>query len=256
MPRLHVFDGSSHQSLEFPSLSRAPARVAVRRRVLDPGVALIQPEELDLGPADGEDLQAIAASFDALAPDPYDSTRMRYRAHGELSLQTNAGFPVAVRLDQSSYRQSSIFNSAAGGRARLFPHLPESLFPLLFWRVVCGILEYLPESIRQTPTLRVQIHQLSYRAGSQPAVAPSLGLHRDGEPFTAVVLVSARDLWGGDSIVANDFGQLVLGHALRRPLEILLLNDAAVLHAVTPVLRGRRDVLLIDYTPMVPDVPK
>lgn len=255
MPRVNIFQAWREEIYNLKPLLDAASVRCARRLLAKPGVALISPGQINLSRGDLWDLRRLTASFDRLSPDPYDPTRRRYRAHGELSIETNAGYPIITQLDTSSYRQSARLNPSEGGQERLFRPLPKLIIQKLFWRLTVGLLDCLPVSIRQAATLRVQIHQLSYRANSGPAVSPPLGLHRDGEPFTAVVFIAKHGLKGGDTLITNDAGELLLGHALSEPLETVLMNDSAVLHAVTPVLEGRRDVLLIDYTPKVPDVP-
>lgn len=254
MPRVNIFQAWREDIYSLNPLLEAATLKSVRRQLEVPGVALLAPAQLNLSRADLRDLRRLSASFDKLVPDPYDPSRRRYRAHGELSIETNGGYPVITLLGTSSYRQAAQLNPSEGGRERLFDPLPKLLMQKLFWRLLIGLLDCLPATIRQSATLRAQVHQLSYRAGPGPAVPPPLGLHRDGEPFTAIVLIAKRDLRGGDTIIANDAGELLLGHALSDPLEIIIINDSAVLHAVSPVLQGRRDVLLIDYTPKLPHV--
>lgn len=255
MPTLHYFDASRVHVFELTPLLPSNVVATARRRLITPGVALITASSVILSEADQADLDAIADSFDSLTPDPYDRSMRRFRAHGEFSFETNTGWPIITRLHYGTYRQSARFNPLEAGRERVFRSLPDSLLTPLLWRMVYTIFGCLPDSIQSVPTLRIQIHQFSYRARHGPAVSSPLGLHRDGEPYTAVVFIGKSDLWGGDTIVADEHGQLVLGHSLSEPLETLLLNDAAVVHAVTPVLRGRRDVLLVDFTPKVADVP-
>lgn len=252
---VHVFSGAQHDTHELAPLLDVEARARARRALVRPGAVLLSPLTMALGSRDRRDLELMQASFDGLTLDPYDGLAGRYRAHGQLSLETNAGHPIITRLNRSTYRQSAWLNPAEAGRERRFEALPSALFQRLLLRLVIGLFECLPGALQEAPTLDLNIHQVSYRALTGPSVATPLGLHRDGEAFTAIVLLTQHDLIGGDSVVADSGLQLLLAHSLRKPLETLLLNDAVVVHQVTPLLQGRRDVLIIDYTPKVPNVP-
>jgi len=249
--RISTFRGHLvHRFRGMPLISPARANRA-RRELREKGLTRLEAHAFDLDAMDGKDLPALIGSFDELRRDPYDPKGTRFRAHAELSLEVNGENPIFV-AGPSAYRQTTELNPGEEGKVRTFDALPESAWHRFTWRLMDGLIRCLPDD-SAARSHRVQIHQISYRATlGTPSVSSPIGLHRDGEPYTAVVLMRTEDLRGGQSVVTSlDERDCLLAHTLMQPLEVLIINDVLVKHQVTPVELGRRDVLLIDFTPKV-----
>lgn len=91
-------------------------------------------------------------------------------------------------------------------------------------------------------------------------------LHRDGQPYTAVHLVSRHDVTGGLNYIApprysgRNVDELpadaLTTFTLTEPLDSYIVDDAAVCHHVSAVgcapgaASGSRTVMLIDFSPI------
>jgi hypothetical protein len=80
------------------------------------------------------------------------------------------------------------------------------------------------------------------------------GVHRDGFPFISIHLIGLRDVRvGGVTHLVRPSGEPVATHRISQPLDSVYLDDAALLHVVTPIVAGtgvaHRDVLLMSYRP-------
>src|SRR5262249_50733077 len=96
----------------------------------------------------------------------------------------------------------------------------------------------------------VGVHVISYEAREgAPAVSSPDCLHRDGEPYFALHLLRREDAVGGGNIVAHASKRTIAETCLEAPFDTLVIDDSQCYHAVTPLERGRRVVLIIDFCP-------
>jgi hypothetical protein len=100
----------------------------------------------------------------------------------------------------------------------------------------------------------VEVHQfrIDARTGEIGRPTPE-GMHRDGVDYVLVLLVSRRNIASGITSV-HDLTGRALGHfTLTEPLDSALVDDARVMHGVTPVEPldpaepGHRDVLVVTF---------
>ena len=79
------------------------------------------------------------------------------------------------------------------------------------------------------------------------------GKHRDGHNFVAMHLIQRKNVSGGGTTIYNKDEQPLQYVVLRNPLDSVYVEDARVMHSVTPIHSenniepGERDVLLVTY---------
>jgi hypothetical protein len=119
--------------------------------------------------------------------------------------------------------------------------------------------------------VNVHIVQIFATPG-RPGVSSPPVLHRDGEFYTFAFLLERRNVMGGENVigslnVANKHpneipaSEIIARFTLQKPLEGYVVDDHRVSHFVDAVVvdeatacLGYRTILLIDFTPAVPDI--
>lgn len=95
-----------------------------------------------------------------------------------------------------------------------------------------------------------------------PGVSSPGVLHKDGEPYTFIHLVERKNITGGLSTVASNDKATLLEIALRNALDTIAVSDADVFHNVDAIHvepgydQGFRSVLLIDFSPLKPEISR
>jgi hypothetical protein len=198
------------------------------------------------------DWPAFGASWDDLGPDTYmaDGGRYRKRRHAVFRVTADG----IVRQPAQPHYQSRDYNPLNGGIERWFEPVkpaigsgPTMTTVLAFCRTLFG---------RLTPVdaWHVEVHQfrIDARTGEIGRPTPE-GMHRDGVDYVLVLLVSRTNIASGITSVHDLTGQ-ALGHfTLTEPCDAALVDDARVMHGVTPVEPldpaepGHRDVLVVTF---------
>ncbi len=207
-----------------------------------------------------EPLDALVAAYDDLPEDPYSQTGCRCRRHQRFVLIPR---PLTlISTEVSAYAQSALFNPEDGDVVRDFAPLPDELAANGFLR---ALIRY---DFEQSPFAGVRGGNLAYDVGlhfvrmlarpGQPAVASPNRLHKDGEWVTWIHLMARKGIRGGGSLVADNDRETLMRATLEERLDTVAVWDDAVFHQVFPVEveesvdEGYRDVLIIDFTPMLP----
>lgn len=101
----------------------------------------------------------------------------------------------------------------------------------------------------------VGVHLIRVKASPDlPGISSPDCLHKDGEPFTFIHLIKRFHVEGGRNIIADNDQKFLA------TVETIAVSDRDVYHQVEKIetphgaARGFRDVLLIDFTPMKPDL--
>ena len=231
-----------------------------RRELRDRGFVVLQGEDFTIPTALMEPLDTFAEAYEDLPQDRYSETGCRFRRHQRLVLIPR---PLTViPTDISNYAQSLLLNSKDGGRVRKFEPLPDDLATNRFLHALIRFdFEHSPFASVRSSNLAydVGLHLIRTRARpGQPAIASPNKLHKDGEWVTWIHLVSRRGIQGGASVVADNDKEILLRETLARRLDTVAVWDQTVFHHVDPVEvvegedEGYRDVLLVDFTPMLP----
>ncbi len=198
------------------------------------------------------DWSGFAASWDNLGPDTYmaDGGRYRKRRHAVFSVNAEA----MVRQPAQPHYQSRDYNTLNGGIERWFEPVsgpigagPTMMTILTFCRDLFG-------KVSSHDGWHVEVHQfrIEARPGAEGRPTPE-GMHRDGVDYVLVLLVSRVNIASGMTSV-HDLAGHALGHfTLTAPFDAALVDDARVMHGVTPVEPldpaepGFRDVLVVTF---------
>jgi hypothetical protein len=200
------------------------------------------------------DWPAFAASWDDLAIDGYLADHGRYRRRRHAVFQIVKDGAIARKAHEPHY-QSRDYNHLHGGIERWFePILPHigggaSMTSILhFCTLLFGTLA--PD----TRAWHVETHQFRIEAkfGEEGLPTPE-GMHRDGVDFVLVLLIARQNIASGTTTIHSADGQLLGSFTLARTFDAALVEDARVLHGVTPVQPldpaelACRDVLVVTF---------
>jgi hypothetical protein len=198
------------------------------------------------------DWPEFAATWNDLGPDTYmaDGGRYRKRRHAVFAVTARG----IVRQPAQPHFQSRDYNTLNGGIERWFEPVTERAASsaslatvLIFCRKLFGMLS--PSS-----TWHVEVHQFRIEARRGKAGRPTPeGSHRDGVDYVLVLLVNRTNIASGMTSVHDLAGTQLGEFTLTQPLDAALVDDARVLHGVTPVepldlaTPGYRDVLVVTF---------
>ena len=215
-----------------------------------------------------------AASWNHLPPDNYlrDGGRYRQRRHGSFVVD---GDSVAAAPHRAHW-QPVEYNALHGGLERWFQPLDSGLVAEPLWSRLLLVLAQRARALRaaqSAPRVRsataaagdamalgrvghaqpwyVEAHQFRIdTAGGIGRPTPE-GAHRDGVDMVAVMLVSRVGIKGGETRVFDAAGPSGLRFTMDRPWQLLLLDDARMIHETTPIQPveanrvGHRDTLVV-----------
>lgn len=200
------------------------------------------------------DWDLFAASWNDLEPDEYLAQVGRHRRRRHAVYSTVDNGPITRAAHQPHY-QSSDYNALQGGIERWFaPITPEvgesaSLRTILhFSRDLFGALA------GHARRWHIEVHQFRIEARpGEPGEPTPEGVHRDGVDYVLVLLVDRENIASGTTTIHTADGNLLGSFTLARALDSALVDDARVLHGVTPVTAlnptapSHRDVLVVTF---------
>ena len=214
------------------------------------GYALLRP--LDVAALAGctlAELDRLAASWNALAPDNYlrDGGRYRRRRHS-CFIQDGA------QLAQSAHRahwQPVEYNALHGGMHRLFEPVDPATVAAPAWSALLLALGNACSLVRGAQPWHVEAHQFRIDTLDGIGRPTPEGAHRDGVDFVAVLLVGRHHIKGGETRVFEASGPAGKRFTMLEPWTLLLLDDAKVIHESTPIQPtgedGHRDTLVLTW---------
>jgi hypothetical protein len=234
--------------IEAPSsIALAEARHSLQTRgfAFVPGSTVSAALRVDQAAAD------FVASWDRLCLDTYlaDGGKYRYRRHASL-IQTFDP-PTLAEVAYRPHWQPKSYNHLHGGVFRKFePVEPAIAAHPVYRRLIEGLGQFM-HSLMAVPRWYVEAHQFRLDAGAGEARPTPEGAHRDGVDYVALVLIRRGDIDGGvTSIFAAD-KSLLATEMLSEPWSLMLLDDARVTHATTPISAAgpapTRDTLVLTY---------
>jgi hypothetical protein len=222
-------------------------------RIRETGYAVMSRPDFALAFPD-EAIAEFRGSWDDLPLDDQmtDGGVYRERRFGRLLATVRDGAIDVEVLEHSTFRQAADVIPFWGGKERTFaPARPQMLLhPVM--RALVGFDVSVAAALRPVRAWLVNLHlvRIVARAGA-PGLPTPEGRHRDGHEFVAMHLLR-RDCDGGESIVYA--GPHSTRRTLNEPFDSLMVDDARVMHEVTPIAGrgaadGVRDMLLIDLNP-------
>ncbi|MCD6047734.1 MAG: hypothetical protein K0S08_1381 [Gammaproteobacteria bacterium] len=198
--------------------------------------------------------QQFVDSWKILPIDPYmlDNGKYRRRRFGQFKLDTRTNNVVWV--GNNAFFQAKEYNSLNGGIARQFEPLMEDIRNSeILAQLIRHFANKLP-LVNQATKWLVNIHQIRIECNSNVAgKATPEGIHQDGHQYVAQILITRKNIAGGESILYSSPEQELTKKTLENPLDTIFVNDKKVWHAVTPIIpaidkeAGFRDMLLLDY---------
>ncbi len=214
-----------------------------------------------------------APYWNRLSPDQYlrDGGRYRQRRHGSFVIEGDSVVPAPHR----AHWQPVEYNALHGGIERWFQPLETSLVAEPLWQRLLVMLAQRANAVRGTgaaPKTRsasaaqggapalgrpsggpwyTEAHQFRIdTAGGIGRPTPE-GAHRDGVDLVAVMLMARNGVKGGETRVFDADGPAGRRFTMSEPGQMLLLDDARVIHESTPIQPaeanrvGHRDTLVI-----------
>jgi hypothetical protein len=182
-----------------------------------------------------------------------DGGAYRLRRYGAFEMKRPG--PPAL-LPHAPYEQPLYINPLNGGVAREFDPLePSFANHLVLTRLLHGLAQVCDEAEGALRLWNIRLHPYRIRADLGSAGLPTPeGLHRDGVDYIVTMMVGRHHVEGGITQITDADGHPLWERELWEPMELLIADDHATRHAVTPVrptvLQGaaHRDVLVIAYT--------
>jgi hypothetical protein len=200
------------------------------------------------------DWTAFAASWHDLPWDEYLAQYGRYRRRRHAVF-----YAEGARIEQSAqpepHYQSVAYNPLQGGIERWFePICPEVASGKSLTSTLRACHELFGSLAPAIARWRVEVHQfrIEARAGLAGQPTPE-GMHRDGVDFVLVLLVARRNIASGTTTIHAPDHRELGSFTLTDALDAALVDDARVLHGVTPVepvdpaQPAYRDVLVVTF---------
>ena len=198
------------------------------------------------------DWATFAASWNDLGPDTYmaDGGRYRKRRHAVFAVTASG---IRRQPPQPHY-QSRDYNTLNGGIERWFEPVSEQAAAGAAMTSILSFCHDLFGKLSPVETWHVEVHQFRIEARRDQQGRPTPeGMHRDGVDYVLVLLINRSNIASGMTSVHDLAGHVLGDFTLTEPLDAALVDDARVLHGVTPVQPldpaepGFRDVLVVTF---------
>jgi hypothetical protein len=198
---------------------------------------------------------ALADSWNRLALDTYlaDGGKYRYRRHQ--SLLQSYDPPVLAEVAYRPHWQPKSYNHLHGGVFRHFEAVEPGIAADPVYRELISGLGDLFASLMPVSRWYVESHQFRIDASAGEARPTPEGAHRDGVDYVALVLIRRGTVEGGVTSIFDADKKLLATEKLAEPWSLMLLDDARVTHATTPITAATgmdksaatRDTLVVTY---------
>ena len=216
----------------------------------DRGYAVLTPRAVcELAGCALEELMALRASWDDLAPDNYlkDGGHYRKRRHASYVVEGDD----ARLAPRRAHWQSVEYNALHGGMQRWFEPVAARTAQAPAWLALLVWLGRVSSALKGPQPWYVEAHQ--FRIDTEGGIGRPTpeGAHRDGVDLVAVFLVDREGIKGGETRVFEAQGPAGQRFTLTEPWSLLLLDDERVIHETTPIqpvgAQGHRDTLVLTY---------
>ncbi len=222
-------------------------------RLTDAGYAFLSAVEastilhVDLG-----QLNALRGTWSHLPRDTYlrDGGAYRSRRHS-CFIQTFS--PTALSAEpRRPHWQPTSYNALHGGLERWFDPIEQEVLTAAVWEKLVAGIGSLFERVRRVEKWFIEAHQFRIDTTNGIGRPTPEGAHRDGVDFVAVILVSRRNVRGGETHVFDASGPSGVRFTMQEPWSMLLMDDARVIHETTPIQPdadqgAARDTLVLTY---------
>lgn len=198
------------------------------------------------------DWTAFQDSWNRLERDRYMADGGRYRERRHATFSASASGPVRQEPHRPHY-QSRAYNPLNGGIARHFAPVEPDIAQGPVLGAVLSCCRDLFGGLAPTRAWHIEVHQFRIDAARSGATPTPEGVHRDGVDFVWMMLVQRRNIEGGETRIRDQAGETLARFTLADPLDAAIVDDARVLHGVTPVTPldptqpAWRDVLVVTF---------
>lgn len=231
--------------------------VGLRERIARDAFAFVPADEMAPLVGVGRDSPGwaeFAASWDDLPLDTQLPDGHRYRRRRHATLSARAGAPGFQVEPHQPHYQSLDYNPLVGGIERWFEPIRPAVVASEPFRKVLGFCLRLFGGLRPEADWHIECHQFRIEARTDAAGQPTPeGVHRDGVDYVLVLLVNRNNIASGTTTVHDLSGRTLGSFTLSTPLDAALVDDARVMHGVTPVhpvdasRPAYRDVLVVTF---------
>lgn len=201
------------------------------------------------------DWASFAASWNQLPHDGYmaDGGRYRRRRHATFAVTRAGG--IERRPHQPHY-QSRDYNPLNGGVVRWFEPIDDDVGAGSTMHTVLRSCAEVFGALApaEVACWHVEAHQFRIEAVGESAGNPTPeGRHQDGVDYVLVLMVRRHNVASGTTTLHTVEGDDLGNFTLQEPCDAVLLDDARVVHGVTPVQAldrsqpGYRDVLVVTF---------
>lgn len=182
-----------------------------------------------------------------------DGGRYRRRRHATFAV-SRAG-DIERRPHQPHY-QSRDYNPLNGGVVRWFEPIEQSVGagPTMTAVLHCCAQVFGALAPPEVARWHVEVHQFRIEAVGASAGNPTPeGRHHDGVDYVLVLMVRRQNIASGTTTLHTVDGQDLGSFTLQHPFDAVLLDDARILHGVTPVRAldpgqaAYRDVMVVTF---------
>jgi hypothetical protein len=228
----------------------------VRRDLEKLGFALLPCAAWRLGPTLEPHWQRLRLDWEDLELDRYLGRGATFRRRRYGRYYWSPGDRELLALPTEPYFQPEEENAYAGGIQREFaPLLPGSIHnPFLHALVRCMFACLPVAGGKKRDKWEVRVHQIRITASpKEPGLPAPEGIHQDGTDFLTLHMVRRRNVAGGESTIYDLQRRPVQRFTLLDPLDTMILEDARIMHGVTPIQSAdgkspaTRDVLGLDF---------
>jgi hypothetical protein len=199
-----------------------------------------------------QDWTAFQDSWNRLERDRYMADGGSYRERRHATYSAPASGSVRQETHRPHY-QSLTYNPLNGGIARHFAPIEPEIAQGLVLDAVLSCCRDLFDGVAPVRDWHIEVHQFRIDAARSGATPTPEGVHRDGVAFVFMMLVQRLNIQGGETRIQDPAGQSLARFTLADPFDTAIVNDARVLHGVTPVSpldstqAAWRDMLVVTF---------
>lgn len=202
------------------------------------------------------DWAAFAASWNDLGLDTYMADGGRYRKRRHAAFGATAGQAEILRKPHQPHYQSRDYNPLNGGVVRWFEPIEDRIGagPTMTAVLRCSAQVFDALAPAEVANWHVEVHQFRIEAVGEAAGNPTPeGRHQDGVDYALVLMVRRQNIASGTTTLHTVDGQDLGSFTLEQAFDTVMLDDARVLHGVTPVRAldpaqpAYRDVMVVTF---------